>query len=140
VKRETLGATLIPGRLKVQFFPGRHGAESWQSDFQVLAGRDSQPVPALVKTNLTYRLGEWALFQSGAAPDHWGWTILGVGNRHGILPMLLGCVMVPLGCLYAFYVKPTLRRRAEVAAMPKPGRRRSMEHVVESQPVGAGVE
>ena len=39
-------------------------------------------------------------------------TVFGVGNRQGIWPMTLGCVLITAGCLYAFYVKPVLKRRA----------------------------
>lgn len=38
-------------------------------------------------------------------------TVLGVGNRHGVMLQLLGCVVAVLGMIYAFYVKPVLRRR-----------------------------
>ncbi|GJM20871.1 MAG: hypothetical protein DHS20C15_07860 [Planctomycetota bacterium] len=39
------------------------------------------------------------------------YTVLGVGNRHGVLIQLLGCCIAVLGMIYAFYVKPVLRRR-----------------------------
>ncbi|MEE8170374.1 MAG: cytochrome c biogenesis protein CcsA, partial [Phycisphaerae bacterium] len=38
------------------------------------------------------------------------WTVLGVGNRRGILTMLIGCTLIAIGLLYAFYVKPVLKR------------------------------
>ncbi|MFO0837589.1 MAG: hypothetical protein U1D55_03620 [Phycisphaerae bacterium] len=112
-----LGALLTPGRLSVDFFPGRQSVESWRSDFWVSDEDGRETHPAHVQTNRTASVGGWTLFQSGAANDHWSYTILGVGNRRGIWPMVLGCVMIVLGCLYAFYVKPVLRRRrAEAAA------------------------
>jgi hypothetical protein len=105
-----LGATLAAQRLAVKFFPGRQGVESWRSDFtaQIAGG---QPAPLAVYTNQTAVIGPLTLFQSGAANDHWSYTILGVGNRRGIWPMTLGCVLITLGSLYAFYVKPVIRRR-----------------------------
>ncbi len=111
-----LGAWLTPNALHVNFFPGRQSVESWRSDFWVSATRDGERKPAFVQTNQTHGLGAWTLFQSGAAEDHWSYTILGVGNRLGISPMLLGCVMITLGSMYAFYIKPVLRRRRLAAA------------------------
>ena len=37
--------------------------------------------------------------------------MLGVGNRHGVNTMLLGCCLSVLGMIYAFYVKPVIKRR-----------------------------
>jgi len=108
-----LGVTIAPGRLSVKFFPGRQNVESWRSDFFVKDSPGDPARPGAVYTNQTCRVGEWTLFQSGAAGDHWSYTILGVGNRRGIAPMVVGCVLITLGCLFAFYVKPVLRRRME---------------------------
>ena len=119
-----LGAQLFPGALSVDFFPGRRSAETWRSDFQVQPDGAARPVAGSVQTNDTFAVGAWTLFQSGAARDHWTYTVLGVGNRRGIWPMLLGCVMITLGCLYAFYVKPVLRRRRQERALAVANARR----------------
>src|SRR6185503_15676293 len=66
---------------------------------------------ASVWLNHTCRSGGWTFFQSGAATDHESWTILGVGNRLGIIPMTVGCIVISLGMLYSFYVKPVLKSR-----------------------------
>ncbi len=108
-----LGAELVPGKLSVEFFPGRQSVESWRSDFLVRPSRDGAPRPVAVYTNQTCTVGEWTLFQSGAAGDHWSYTIIGIGNRRGIWTMLLGCGLVTVGCLFAFYIKPIIRRRDE---------------------------
>ncbi|MCC7315307.1 MAG: hypothetical protein IT419_10855 [Planctomycetes bacterium] len=115
----SLGAALIPGKLSVKFFPGRQNVESWRSDFWVSTGEDAAPRPAAVYTNQTCGAGRWTLFQSGAAPDHWSYTILGVGNRNGIWTMLIGCTLIPLGCFYAFYVKPVLIRGRRKNGAPR---------------------
>jgi hypothetical protein len=112
-----LGASLAAGRLSVRFFPGRESVESWRSDFLVHSEEADVPRAASVSTNNTTSVGPWTLFQSGAARDHWSYTILGVGNRRGIWPMVLGCVMITAGSLFAFYVKPWLRRRMILRAM-----------------------
>jgi len=43
-------------------------------------------------------------------------TVLGVGNRQGVHMQLLGCAIAVVGMLYAFYVKPVLKRRQREAA------------------------
>lgn len=121
LKRD-LGATLIPGRLSTIFFPGKRAVESWRSDFFVEDDGGEQLRHGRVFTNNTFTAGGWTLFQSGAARDHWGYTILGVGNRRGIWPMVLGCILIPLGSMYAFYVKPWLIRRRQQAASAAAGR------------------
>lgn len=114
-----LGVALLPGKLTVTFFPGRESVESWRSDFGV-GQADGSIVPAAVYTNETFRAGNWTLFQSGAAKDHWSYTVIGVGNREGIWPMILGCVFITIGCMFAFYVKPILlRRRARQSGTTK---------------------
>lgn len=106
-----LGFDLAARKLSVTFFPGRQNVESWHSDFAVREAGEKDFKPAAVYTNQTFATGNWTLFQSGAAQDHWSYTILGVGNRQGIWPMVLGCVLITIGCLYAFYIKPILKMR-----------------------------
>jgi len=112
-----LGFALVPGRLTVEFFPGRESVESWRSEFHAVLPDKAQGVPAAVYTNATATFNGWTLFQSGAAGDHWSYTILGVGNRRGIWPMLLGCTLITLGSLYAFYAKPVLIRRRKARGL-----------------------
>lgn len=112
-----LGVNLLPGALTVNFFPGRRVAESWRSDFTVVPrSSEGKPLRGEVETNRTFTVNGWTLFQSSAATDHWSFTVLGVGSRRGIWPMTIGCVMITLGCLFAFYVKPVLRQRASARA------------------------
>lgn len=112
-----LGAELTPGKLSVKFFPGKQSVESWHSDFYAKVDGTNKFLPAEVYTNQTFRVGNWWLFQSGASNDHWSFTELGVGNRLGINPMLIGCILITVGCLYAFYVKPVLKRRKQMQAL-----------------------
>lgn len=107
---------LLPGRvalreMEVQFYPGGTRPSEWKSHIRwedPVTHRVSEGVAYL---NNTAKIGPWTLFQSGEAPDHESYTILGVGNRDGVLTMLLGCVLITLGMMYAFYVKPILKRR-----------------------------
>ena len=39
------------------------------------------------------------------------YTGLGVGNRHGVYVQLLGCILSVVGMIFAFYVKPVMKRR-----------------------------
>lgn len=137
-----LEALLIPGKLSVKFFPGRHSAESWRSDFFVAREGAGAPEHAAVYTNQTASVGRWTLFQSGASQDHWSWTILGVGNREGILAMNVGWIMITIGCLYAFYVKPALIRRRKQAARARDEARAAAQPPAETprrQPEFAGM-
>jgi hypothetical protein len=39
------------------------------------------------------------------------YTVLGVGNREGVWVQLAGCIIAVVGMIYAFYIKPILKRR-----------------------------
>ncbi|MCP3904015.1 MAG: hypothetical protein GY715_10310 [Planctomycetes bacterium] len=41
------------------------------------------------------------------------YTVLGVGNRQGVLVQLAGCCLSVLGMIWAFYVKPVIKRRRQ---------------------------
>jgi hypothetical protein len=51
------------------------------------------------------------------------YTVLGVGNRHGVNTQLIGTIITVIGLMYAFYVKPWMRRRQLVAAYVAAGLR-----------------
>ncbi|MEE2907056.1 MAG: hypothetical protein VX527_04405 [Planctomycetota bacterium] len=48
---------------------------------------------------------------SSSGTNGLNYTILGVGNRNGVWTMLAGSVLSVIGMIYAFYVKPMIRRR-----------------------------
>ena len=118
-----LEATVIPQALTTTFFPGRMAATAWRSDFLVLKGQEP-PRSDYVETNQTATVGRYTLFQSGASRDHWSYTILGVGTREAVGTQLLGCILIALGALYAFYVKPIIKRRRAAAALEAANARR----------------
>jgi hypothetical protein len=61
---------------------------------------------------------DWKFFQSGWNPQAGEQlTILGVGNRAGGTTMLVGSVMIGVGLLYAFYVKPVIIQRMKQKAI-----------------------
>jgi hypothetical protein len=57
------------------------------------------------------------------------YTVLGVGNRNGVYTQLLGCVIAVAGMLYAFYVKPVLKRRAQAEVLESIARTRASKEV-----------
>ena len=70
----------------------------------------------------TEREGLWFFQSQWDPPDPSGarggvpskgrnFTVLGVGNRNGVWTMLAGCMLSVIGMIYAFYVKPLLKRR-----------------------------
>ena len=73
---------------------------------------------ASLNSPIYYRHGDWIFFQAGYDPDGQSSTI-GVGNRPGVLVMLTGCIMIVLGFLYAFYVKPIVIRRMKAGALKR---------------------
>lgn len=65
--------------------------------------------------------------QGGMASAGLNYTVLGVGNRHGVLLQLAGCIVAVLGMMYAFYVKPVIKRR---------NRRRVLEEIARAKAEG----
>jgi hypothetical protein len=55
--------------------------------------------------------------------------VLGVGNRHGVNVMLLGCCLSVLGMIYAFYVKPVIKRRRQQAVYAEVAEQRDAARV-----------
>jgi hypothetical protein len=84
-------------------------------------GKWNAPTPIAVNAPTEY--GGYWYFQSmwdRPQPDDptggMNYTGLGIGNRHGVYVQLAGCCIASAGMLYAFYVKPVIkRRRAERA-------------------------
>ncbi len=112
--RRRLPTTMALERLATEYYPGREQPREWTSHFRY---RDPQTGRAQVGRaflNNTYTIGDWTFFQASAAQDGKSFTVLGVGNRRGVMTMLLGCTLISLGMIYAFAVKPILvkRRRA----------------------------
>lgn len=114
-----LPARLALEWLQTDFYPGRQQPSGWTSHFRAQDYDSNVVVRDKAFLNNTARVGEWTLFQSQAAGDHESWTVLGVGNRQGVMAMLAGCVLITLGMIYAFCVKPILvqRRKRGFAGM-----------------------
>ncbi len=84
-------------------------------------GEWSAPVPVSVNKpaengGLWYFQAQWdppieASINGGLRSSGLGYTVLGVGNRNGVFIQLLGCAIAVAGMIYAFYVKPMIKRR-----------------------------
>jgi hypothetical protein len=61
--------------------------------------------------------------QGGMASAGLNYTVLGVGNREGVHIQLLGCCIAVSGMLYAFYVKPVIKRRRQAEVLASLGQR-----------------
>ena len=129
----------IPGRVTLDAFElvpyaGDFTADSAMRDFKSLLTvdpRGGEPMPATVSLNRPHYLdvpvagplaaiwpGEsWLLFQSQWDPENQAFTVLGVGNRPGVMTMVVGCVMIVGGLLFAFYVKPMILNRRKAKAL-----------------------
>ena len=81
----------------------------------------SKPVPVSVNKpaengGLWYFQAQWdppieASINGGLRSSGLGYTVLGVGNRNGVHVQLLGCGIAVAGMIYAFYIKPLIKRR-----------------------------
>lgn len=109
-------------RLETDYYPGRNRASGWRSHFRFIKpGTRDEVMHTSCWLNNTAILGDWHLFQATAAGDGETYTGLGVGNRRGVMPMLLGCVLISIGLIYAFTVKPMLVRRMKRLARLEAG-------------------
>jgi hypothetical protein len=113
--------------------------------------REAEPAawsePLLVSLNDPKEWGGLSYFQAQWDPpqpqnDYAGlnYTVLGVGSRHGVNVMLLGCCMTVLGMMYAFYVKPVIKRRRAAASAAAPARAPEGAPPRALAPVAAGKE
>ena len=110
-------------------FTGQTGSiRNWTS--VVRFGREGAwSTPVRVSVNDPQRHGEFWFFQSqwdppepprfegDVASNGLNYTVLGVGNRNGVLVQLSGCCIAVTGMIWAFYLKPVLKRRRQDRAM-----------------------
>lgn len=61
-------------------------------------------------------------FEGDRGSSGLNYTVLGVGNRQGVWSMLLGCCVSVLGMIYAFYLKPVIKRKQREAVYASHGR------------------
>jgi hypothetical protein len=90
---------------------------NWRSVVKFLDGSDetmavsvNDPKP---HKDLWFFQSQWD--PPDAASKGLNYTVLGVGNRHGVFPMLLGCCLTVAGMVWAFYIKPLIKRKRQQA-------------------------
>jgi hypothetical protein len=127
----TLGKTMLklPARITLKKFdlvPYAGGAAAMGSmmrDFRStievenIETGDKLVDVAQMNSPVYYDDGKWLFFQAQWDPEGQRWTVLGVGNRPGVVIMTLGCVMIFGGLIYAFYIKPIIIRRMKQRAL-----------------------
>jgi len=98
-----------------------------------------------VRSNQPTEHAGWWFFQSTWDPPvpqanyaGMNYTGIGVGNRNGVLVMLLGSILVVVGTLYAFYLKPVLRRRQQQQLAARGAAHAKEEKVRRMEPEPAG--
>jgi hypothetical protein len=79
-------------------------------------GKWTEPTSMAVNSPTEYG-GYWYFQSTWDRPDQnaagagMNYTGLGIGNRHGVHVQLLGCCVAVAGMIFAFYIKPVLKRR-----------------------------
>jgi hypothetical protein len=84
--------------------------ESWTQPMAVSVNAPAE------HAGLSYFQAQWdppmgARFEGDVPSAGLNYTVLGVGSRHGVNIQLAGCCIAVIGMIYAFYLKPVLRRR-----------------------------
>lgn len=69
----------------------------------------------------------WVFSQAGWNPDNPDFTAIQVGNRPFAKNMMLACVMIFGGLLYAFYLKPIIIRRMKANALRSAAQRKMLQ-------------
>jgi len=127
--RYALPVRITLERFDLDFYPGGRLLGATPRDFRsTLSIEDKQtgePMVAVAHLNNPVYWpsglwgGSWTFFQAQWDPQGQRWTILGVGNRHGTWLMLIGCVMIFAGLIYAFWCKPLIVRRMKANAIER---------------------
>ncbi len=118
-----LPARITLDKFELVHYPGGDDRSTLQRDFKsTLTIADPQSGKSIhgmayMNNPVYWDGGRWLFFQAAWDVDGQRWTILGVGNRPGMWTMTLGCLMVFVGLMYAFYVKPIIIARNKKKAL-----------------------
>ncbi|MGF1634946.1 MAG: hypothetical protein ACFCVE_13920 [Phycisphaerae bacterium] len=91
--------------------------QPWDNTMHEATVQLNNPVYYTVPSRIPGLSQSWLFFQAQWDPENQSFTVLGVGNRPGIWTMSLGCGLMTVGLLWAFYLKPVLIRRAKERAL-----------------------
>ncbi len=129
----------------------------WESVLRFVNSDGSLGETVTVRTNEPGQFAGFRFFQAmwdppagqqtGSPSAGLNFTGLGIGNRNGVYAMLFGGTLSVIGSIYAFYVKPVLKRRRIAgvqrrieageygeAARRRAASNRSSQRVVEAKP------
>jgi hypothetical protein len=116
-ERYQLDHAVVLEEFQLETYPGRQRERDYISLVRFLDDGEYTETQE-VRSNQPSEHDGWWFFQATWDPPrprmgHAGmnYTGLGVGNRHGVLVMLLGSALTVIGTVYAFYYKPVLLRR-----------------------------
>lgn len=120
-----LPAAITLDKFELVHYPGGDDTSMVQRDFKsyltiedLTNGQFTRDV-AHMNHPVYYASGDWLFFQAAWDTDGQRWTILGIGNRPGVWTMTAGCVLIFVGLMYAFYLKPIIIRRMKANAISK---------------------
>ncbi len=152
-QRRSLPAPVVLDDFAMETHVGGYSGQNisvlnWTSEIRFQKG-DGWSEPLSVSVNHPRTYGGLSYFQAQWDPPDpergyagLNYTVLGVGNRHGVNIMLSGCCLSVLGMIYAFYVKPLIKRRQRQSVYAQVGaERREAGHVTPAgdvpEPIGA---
>ena len=116
-------ATLTLHQFELVRYPGSTGTSGPFRDFRSTlemtdaAGETTTDV-ASNNTPIYFEGGKWIFFQAGYDPQQ-QFSVIGVGNRPGVYIILTGCIMIVLGLIYAFYIKPSVIAKMKARALAR---------------------
>ncbi|MDP9175118.1 MAG: hypothetical protein M3O30_14820 [Planctomycetota bacterium] len=118
-----LPAQLTLRNFEMIHYPGGTGENGPFRDFRsTLEVADPSGEKTIEQASLNnpiyFEGGKWIFFQAGYDPQGQNSTI-GIGNRPGVTIMLVGFVLIVVGLMYAFYLKPIVTRRMKAAALAR---------------------
>ncbi|MDG2030391.1 MAG: cytochrome c biogenesis protein ResB [Phycisphaerales bacterium] len=104
-------------------FTGESGSiRDYRSRVRFIDGKNwTDPMPISMNKpvehdGLWFFQSQWDPPEPARSADELGskglnYTVLGVGNRNGVVVQLVGCIIAVIGMIYAFYIKPAIKRR-----------------------------
>ncbi len=95
---------------------GTSGVRDWTSVLRFSEDGKTWTEAKKVSPNKPVEQDGWWYFQAYWDPPRendrgLNFTGLGIGNRHGVVVQLVGCTISVIGMIYAFYIKPIIRRK-----------------------------
>ncbi len=131
-ERQELPTWVALERFTLETYTGGSNPRGFHSSLRFANG-DGWSEPVKIRENEPAEFAGYWFFQSTWDPPStderrwggWNHTGLGVGNREGIGTMLFGTCLSIVGMIYAFYVKPVIKRRRREAVLASPGKEKA---------------